>query len=313
MSTAENQPNEEVPEIIPFSEEVLPEKKPLIARDSSSDQPMAEDALSAYLKKISKIPLLTREEEQELAKRIQRGDQEALDELVRRNLRYVVSVANRYKGCGLSLMDLISEGNVGLIQAARRFDPTKGVKFITYAVWWIRQAIMHALAEQSGTVRLPIKQAGVLYRIGETYQKLLQELESEPTTDDLVKALGLPAEEIESVLRVYRTYLSLDSPIKDSEDTSHLDLLEAEQTTGVDDRLLRSSLAKEMEEILEELTPREQKILRLRFGFEGEPRTLEEIGKIMSLSRERIRQIEKKAKMKLRSRTRARKLKNYLN
>jgi RNA polymerase primary sigma factor len=277
-----------------------------------NDAPVTQDALNTYLKKISKIPLLKREEEGELARRIQKGDQDALNELVNRNLRYVVSVANKYKGCGLSLGDLISEGNVGLIQAAKRFDPERGVKFITYAVWWIRQAIMHALAEQSGTVRLPIKQAGLLYKIGEKYQQLMQKKGREPTTQDLAKELGLAPEDIESVLRVYRTHLSLDSPIKDNDETSYIELLDA-GTPAVEENLLRSSLSQEIDEILEELTPREREILKLRYGFDGEPMTLEEIGNKLKLSRERIRQIEKKAKNKLRTRSRTKTLRDYLN
>lgn len=278
------------------------------------DNVSGEDALSIYLKKISKIPLLTRDEEGDLAHRIQdQGDEKALNELVNRNLRYVVSVANKYKGCGLSLSDLISEGNVGLIQAAKRFDPNREVKFITYAVWWIRQAIMHALAEQSGTVRLPIKQAGLLYKIGEKYQELSQSKGQEPSTQDLAKELDLETEDIESVLRVYRTHLSLDSPIKDSEETSYLELLEASDTPSVEENLLKASLSKEIEELLDELTSRERQILKMRYGFEGEPMTLEEIGGRLGLSRERIRQIEKKAKSKLRTRSRVKPLRDYLN
>lgn len=283
-------------------------------RKNEKEELLNQDALNTYLKKISKIPLLTREEEGTLARRIQNhGDQKALNELVNRNLRYVVSVANKYKGCGLSLGDLISEGNVGLIQAAKRFDPERNVKFITYAVWWIRQAIMHALAEQSGTVRLPIKQAGLLYKIGGKFQELTQAKGHEPTTQELAKELELEPEDIESVLRVYRTYLSLDSPIKDSDETSYLDLLEGSDNASVEENLLRASLSKEIEELLDELTDRERQILKMRYGFEGEPQTLEEIGTKLGLSRERIRQIEKKAKNKLRSRSRVKSLRDYLN
>lgn len=271
------------------------------------------DSLNAYLKKIRNIPLLTREEEEVLGQKIQKGDEQSLNELIRRNLRYVVSVANKYKGCGMSLLDLINEGNIGLIQAAKRFDPSRGFKFITYAVWWIRQAIMHALAEQSGTVRLPIKQAGILYKIGEKYQEIFQNEGKEATPEELAKELNIPQKQIESILRVYRTYLSLDAPIRDDEDTSYIELMESSNTPSIEDSLIKSSLSREIEELLKELPEREEKILRLRFGFEGKPYTLEQIGKMMNLSRERIRQIEKRAKSRLLARKKTKALKDYLN
>lgn len=271
------------------------------------------NSLSAYLKQISGIPLLTREEEVAIARKIREGDEKALNELVKRNLRYVVSVSNMYRGCGLSVSDLISEGNIGLIQAARRFDPDKGVKFITYAVWWIRQAIMHALAEQSGTVRLPIKQAGVLYKIGEEFKKFFQLHGREPSSNELAEILGVSVDDIETIMRVYRTYLSLDTPLKDDDETSYLDLIESQNMPTVEENILKASLSEEIEGILEELSDREKNVLRLRFGFEGAPQTLEEIGKVMGLSRERIRQIENKAKNKLRSRARIKALRDYLN
>jgi len=271
------------------------------------------DSLNAYLKKIRNIPLLTREEEKVLGQKIQKGDEQSLNELIRRNLKYVVSVANKYKGCGMSLLDLINEGNIGLIQAAKRFDPSRGFKFITYAVWWIRQAIMHALAEQSGTVRLPIKQAGILYKIGEKYQEIFQNEGKEATPEELAKELNIPQKQIELILRVYRTYLSLNAPIRDDEDTSYIELMESSNTSSIEDSLIKSSLSREIEELLKELPEREEKILRLRFGFEGKPYTLEQIGKMMNLSRERIRQIEKRAKSRLLARKKTRALKDYLN
>lgn len=274
---------------------------------------VGSDTLSSYLKKISRTPLLAREEEQELARKIQQGDQGALHKLVQANLRYVVSVANKYKNCGLPLLDLINEGNIGLIQAAKRFDPERGVKFITYAIWWIRQALMHALAEQSGTVRLPIKQAGVLYKIAEKYQALWNSEGREPSSQDLAREMQMSPEDIESILRVYRNYLSLNAPIGDSEETSYLDQLESKNTPAVDEHLLRASLSHEIEEILAELSSREKEILRMRFGFDGDPMTLEEIGRRLKLSRERIRQIEEKAKLRLRARAKAKTLKDYLN
>lgn len=274
---------------------------------------VTDDSLGAYLKKISNIPLLSREEEVTLAHRIQQGDTEAEHDLVRHNLRYVVSVANRYKGSGLPLLDVINEGNIGLIQAARRFDPERGVKFITYAVWWIRQAIMHALADQSSTVRLPVKQAGLLYKIAENFNKLQKKLSREPTNDELAEALGLPIEELEALLRVYRTHLSLDAPVGEYEDTSYLDLLEETGMPSVEEQVLHRALASEVNSLLESLPSRERKVLRMRFGMDGKPQTLEEVGKQMNLSRERIRQIEKKAKGRLKARARLKAVRDYLN
>jgi RNA polymerase primary sigma factor len=271
------------------------------------------DSLGAYLKKISNIPLLSREEESALAHRIQQGDTEAEHELVRHNLKYVVSVANRYKGSGLPLLDLINEGNIGLIQAARRFDPERGVKFITYAVWWIRQAIMHAMADQSSTVRLPVKQAGLLYKIAENFSKLQKKFSRDPTNDELAEVMGLPIEELEALLRIYRTHLSLDAPVSEYEDTSYLDLLEETGVPSVEDQILQRALASEVKSMLESLPPREQKVLRMRFGIDGKPQTLEEVGKHLNLSRERIRQIEKKAKGRLKARARLKAVRDYLN
>ncbi len=274
---------------------------------------VTEDSLSSYLRDIRGIPVLSRKEEQVLARRVRAGNMKAKDQLIRSNLKYVVSVANKYKGCGLSLLDLINEGNIGLIQATRRFDPDRGVKFITYAVWWIRQSIMHALAEQAGTVRLPIKQAGKLYRIGAKYQELKQTQGREPTTEELASELDQTAAQIDSILRVYRNHLSLDAPITDGGETTYIDLLESKDMPSVEDHLVRSSLTQEIDHLLKELPAREEQILRMRFGFQGEPMTLEQIGKKVRLSRERVRQIEKKAKHSLMARARVKALQDYLN
>jgi RNA polymerase primary sigma factor len=294
-------------------DESVPESEPDKEPPKESVGPVTADSLSSYLKEIRDIPVLSREEEQILARKMIKGSKEAMDMLIRSNLKYVVSVANKYKGCGLSLLDLINEGNIGLIQASKRFDPDKGVKFITYGVWWIRQSIMHALAEQSGTVRLPIKQAGKLYKIGEKYQELKQAHGREPTTDELAKELDQTEEEIDTILRVYRSHLSLDAPISDGEDTRYLDLLESKDMPSIEENLVRTSMTNAVADLLEELPPREQKILRMRFGFDGDPMTLEEIGKKIGLSRERIRQIETKAKRRLRARARMKALHDYLN
>jgi RNA polymerase primary sigma factor len=284
-----------------------------VAKNGSDRYSVTGDSLQAYLKKIEKISLLTREEEVELGTRAQAGNQEALDKLVRSNLRYVVSVARKYIGCGLSLADLINEGNIGLIQAAKRFDPTRGVKFITYAVWWIRQAIMHALAEQGGTVRLPLKQMGTLHKIAESYRQHINRTGVEPTSTELGKDLDLPPEEVETILRVYRSYLSLDAPISNDGDVSHLDLLQSKTLPSVEETYIKSTLTEEINDLLNQIPLREQQILRLRFGFDDEPKTLEEIGKTLGLSRERVRQIEKRAKDLLRAKAKTKALKDYLN
>ncbi|MBI5749097.1 MAG: RNA polymerase sigma factor RpoD/SigA [Nitrospinae bacterium] len=268
------------------------------------------DPLWAYLKDISSIKPLSGKEEKILAAK---GDQKSLNELVSRNLKYVVSVANRYKGCGLSLPDLINEGNIGLIEAAKRFDPQRGVKFITYAVWWIRQSILHALAEQAGSVRLPIKQAGLLHKVSAKYRELLLSLRREPTTEDVANSLKISPEDVESVMRVYRFHLSLDTPLKENDETSYLDMLTSSTEHPVDEDLLFSSFKKEIDGLLSELSPREKKVLKMRFGFRGEPMTLEEIGKKVGLSRERVRQIEKRAKIKLLSKAKTGAVKDYIN
>ncbi|MCH8208860.1 MAG: RNA polymerase sigma factor RpoD/SigA [Nitrospinae bacterium] len=271
------------------------------------------DVLGKYLSEISKIKPLTREEEGEIGKEIQEAkSSKALHELVRRNLKYVVTVANKYKGCGLSLQDLIEEGNIGIIQAAKRFDPDRHVKFITYAVWWIRQAIMHALANQAGAVKLPIKQAGKLYKIERKFKSLSQTLEREPTTAELAKDLGYKEEEIESIMRAYRTHLSLDTPLRKNDETHYLDLLESPNYIPYDDLLMLEDLKEKICDMLNHLSDREEKILRMRFGFQGEPKTLEQIGKEINLSRERVRQIEKRAKAKLKKKSQSELLQNHL-
>lgn len=284
-----------------------------MAKHANDRYSVTGDSLQAYLKKIDKIPLLTRAEEVELGTRAQARDQEALDKLIRSNLRYVVSVSRKYMGYGLSLADLINEGNIGLIQAARRFDPTRGVKLITYAVWWIRQAVMHALAEQAGTVRLPLKQMGTLHKIAESYRQYTHRTGVEPGSTELGKELDLSPEEVETILRVYRSYLSLDAPISEDGDVSYLDLLQSKTLPSVEETYIKSTLAEEIGELLNQLPHREQQILRLRFGFDDEPRTLEEIGRMLGLSRERVRQIEKRAKDLLRAKGKTKTLKDYLN
>ena len=280
-----------------------PQHKPTGTKRSSppKDKGPNHDPLIQYMEEISRIKILSREEEIKLATSIQAGDPKAIQEMVRRNLKYVVTVANKYRGLGISLLDLIEDGNIGLIQAAKRFDVSRNVKFITYAVWWIKQAIMHSLAEQSGTVKLPVKQAGKVNKINKRSQQMAQALEREPTQAELAKDLGYGDEEINSIMRAYRTHLSLDSPLKDDDNTPYLDLLENQDFIPYDDQLMQESLNKKVDQLLEDLLEREAKILKMRFGFFGEVKTLEEIGKEIGLSRERVRQIEKRAQLKLKT------------
>jgi RNA polymerase primary sigma factor len=284
-------------------------KKTVARKEREPERP---DALGQYMNEISKLKPLTREEEAALSKKIQAGDVKALHELVRRNLKYVVTVANKYRGCGLSLQDLIEEGNIGMIQAAKRFDGERKIKFITYAVWWIRQAIMHSLAEQSGTVKLPIKQAGKLYKIERKYKSLTQELEREPTTSEVAEDLGYSVDDIENIMRAYRTHLSLDTPLRDDDVTQYLDLLENPDYIPYDDQIMKASLHDKVDDMLKHLSKREEQILRMRFGFNGETRTLEDIGKEIGLSRERVRQIEKRAKARLKVRSANESLEEHL-
>ena len=271
------------------------------SKKSSAANSSSHDSLNQYMREIGKIKLLTREEEIKLAGAIKQGDPKAVQEMVRRNLKYVVTVANKYRGFGMSLQDLIEEGNTGLIQAAKRFDVSRNVKFITYAVWWIKQAIIHSLAEQSGTVKLPVKQVGKVTRFNKKSQEMCQDMEREPTQSEVAKSLGYNDDEINSIMRAYRTHLSLDTPLKNDEHTPYLDLLENENLIPYDDQIMQESLSEKVDQILENLSEREATILKMRFGFSGEVKTLEEVGQEIGLSRERVRQIEKRAKERLKS------------
>jgi len=271
-------------------------------------------SLGAYLREIARIPMISREEEIRLGKLALKGDQKAIQGLVEANLRFVVKVANRFSGAGPSLLDLINEGNIGLLQAARRFDPARNVKFISYAVWWIRQGIMQLLAEQSGPTRLPLKQAGLLYKIRRKTEELTKEHDREPTTKELADALGVKLREIEEIQRVARRPVSLDSPITEDSETAYMDLMADEDAPAVDRDLLESSLRGEIAGLLGNLAPREREVIELRFGIAaGETMTLEEVGKQLGLSRERVRQIEKKAKKKLQRSARSRHLADFLD
>jgi RNA polymerase primary sigma factor len=283
-------------------------------RTSSKRTAASSETLKKYLQEISKLPRITPDEEKVLGDRIQRGDREALRKLVEANLRFVVSFAKKYRNCGLSFLDLINEGNIGLIEAAKRFNPKKNVKFITYAVWWVRQAIIHALSDQSGAFRLPQKQANLLYRIGKTISQLTLDLERSPTPEEIAGKLEIPVEEVTNLLQVADENVSLSTVI-DEEHEFHLsDKLEQDVIPPADMALLRSSLKDHLYACLGELDPKEQKVLRLRFGLdEGEPKTLKEIGEMMGLSRERIRQIEAQALEKLNRSQKCQQLQGYLN
>jgi RNA polymerase primary sigma factor len=271
-------------------------------------------SLEKYLQEIGKVDLLTPEEEVDLAKRIKQGDQIALEKLTKANLRFVVSVAKQYQNQGLSLSDLINEGNLGLIKAAQRFDETRGFKFISYAVWWIRQSILQALAEQSRIVRLPLNKVGSLNKINKAFSELEQEYEREPSPEELADSLEIATEEVETTLGVAARHVSMDAPFVEGEDNSLLDVLENSATPGTDEALeYRESLRREIERSLSTLTERQCDVIKLYFGIGVEhPMSLEDIGEKFGLTRERVRQIKDKAINKLRSANRSKLLKHYL-
>ena len=269
-------------------------------------------SLDKYLQEIGKEELITVEEEVELAQRIRKGDQEALDKLTKANLRFVVSVAKQYQNQGLSLPDLINEGNLGLIKAAEKFDETRGFKFISYAVWWIRQSILQALAEQSRIVRLPLNQVGSLNKINKAFARFEQENERTPSPEELANALELPKEKVSDTLRVAGRHVSVDAPFADGEDNSLLDVLVNTDSPNADRGLINESLSTEVERALSTLTDREKDIIKYFFGIGCQEMTLEEIGEKFGLTRERVRQIKEKAIRRLRHSSRSKLLKSYL-
>ncbi len=269
-------------------------------------------SLDKYLQEIGKEDLITVEEEVELAQRIRKGDQRALEKLTRANLRFVVSVAKQYQNQGLSLPDLINEGNLGLIKAAEKFDETRGFKFISYAVWWIRQSILQALAEQSRIVRLPLNQVGSLNKINKAFSRFEQEHERRPSPEELAETLDLPAEKVADTLRVSGRHISVDAPFVEGEDNSLLDVLVNDDSPVADKTLINESLSTEVERALATLTERERDIIRLFFGINCQEMTLEEIGEKFGLTRERVRQIKEKAIRRLRHWSRSKLLKTYL-
>ncbi len=271
-------------------------------------------SLEKYLQEIGKVDLLTPEEEVDLAKRIKQGDQIALEKLTKANLRFVVSVAKQYQNQGLSLSDLINEGNLGLIKAAQRFDETRGFKFISYAVWWIRQSILQALAEQSRIVRLPLNKVGSLNKINKAFSELEQQFEREPSAEELAEMLEITTDEVETTLGVAARHVSMDAPFVEGEDNSLLDVLENNTMPGTDSHLdYADSLRREIERSLGTLTDRQADVIKLYFGIGVEhPLSLEDIGDKFGLTRERVRQIKDKAINKLRATSRSKLLKTYL-
>ncbi len=273
----------------------------------------ASQSLDKYLQEIGEVPLLTPEEEIELAQRIKQSDQEALEKLTKANLRFVVSVAKQYQNQGLSLGDLINEGNLGLIKAAKRFDETRGFKFISYAVWWIRQSILQALAEQSRVVRLPLNRVGALNKIGKAYSALEQEFEREPSASEIAEQLDMTDFEVADTLKISGRHLSMDAPFSNSEDNRLLDVIQNDHQPPPDSDLMSESLKVEIERALATLTKREAEVVRLYFGLGQEhPLTLEEIGERFNLTRERVRQIKEKAIRRLRHASRSRALRAFL-
>ena len=268
-------------------------------------------SLDKYLQEIGREDLITVEEEVELAQAIRKGDRRALEKLTRANLRFVVSVAKQYQNQGLSLPDLINEGNLGLIKAAEKFDETRGFKFISYAVWWIRQSILQALAEQSRIVRLPLNQVGSLNKIGKAFSRFEQENERKPSPEELAQELDIPVDKISDTLKVSGRHISVDAPFVEGEDNSLLDVLVNDDAPNADGTLMNESLSREIDRALATLTERESDIIKMFFGIGCQEVTLEEIGDKFGLTRERVRQIKEKAIRRLRQGTRSRLLKTY--
>ncbi len=270
-------------------------------------------SLDKYLQEIGRVELITAEEEVRLAQLIKKGDAKALERLTKANLRFVVSVAKQYQNQGLTLGDLINEGNLGLIKAAQRFDETRGFKFISYAVWWIRQSILQALAEQSRIVRLPLNKIGSINKINKTFSKLEQEYEREPSPEEIAEAMSMNIDDIKEALRTSGRHVSMDAPLQQGEDSTLMDVLGDDDQPNPDHTLIKESLRREVERALYTLTPREADVIRLYFGLAGEqPMTLEEIGERFDLTRERVRQIKEKAIRRLKHTSRSKILKTYL-
>ena len=284
-----------------------------MAKASKGSTNRSDQSLDQYLQEIGEVPLLNHDEEVELAKRIRDGDEPSLEKLTKANLRFVVSVAKQYQCQGLSLGDLINEGNLGLIKAANRFDETRGFKFISYAVWWIRQSILQALAEQSRIVRLPLNRVGTMNKIGKAFSALEQEFEREPSPEEIAQILELSDFEVSDTIQKSGKHLSLDAPFSEEEENRLLDIIENQEQPSPDNTLIGESLRIELDRALSTLTRREAEVVKLYFGLDLEtPLTLEEIGEKFQLTRERVRQIKEKALRRLRHASRSKPLRSYL-
>lgn len=280
---------------------------------SSFPEGVEQDHVRMYLKEIGRVPLLTAEEEVELAKRIEEGDEEAKRRLAEANLRLVVSIAKRYVGRGMQFLDLIQEGNLGLIKAVEKFDFRKGFKFSTYATWWIRQAITRAIADQARTIRIPVHMVETINKLIRVSRQLLQELGREPTPEEIAEQMDLPVERVREIMKIAQEPVSLETPIGEEEDSHLGDFIEDQEAPAPAEAAAIYMLKEQLEDVLDTLTPREEKVLRLRFGLDdGRSRTLEEVGHEFGVTRERIRQIEAKALRKLRHPSRSKKLKDFL-
>jgi len=298
-----------------FSDEWVGEDgEEIVPDDQSYLDDIADDSVRLYLREIGKIPLLSAEEELALAKRVVDGDKDAKDKMAEANMRLVVSIAKRYVGRGLDLLDLIQEGNTGLLRAVEKFDPDKGFKFSTYATWWIRQAITRAIADQARTIRIPVHMVETINKLLRTQRRLTQELNREPTNDEIAKAMDLDVDKVEHIMKIKQDISSLDASIRDDEEESVLaDFIEDEDAISPEESATNQLLKEQVKGMLGALTEREQKILKLRFGLEdGKQHTLEEVGQEFSVTRERIRQIEAKALAKLRKHKDAKKLHDYI-
>ena len=284
------------------------------SENSFTERGNAEDPVRMYLKEIGRIPLLSSEEEIELAKRMEEGDEEAKKKLSEANLRLTVSIAKRYSGRGMQFLDLIQEGNLGLIKAVEKFDYRKGYKFSTYATWWIRQSITRAIADQARTIRIPVHMVETMNRVNRTSRRLLQEYGREPTPEEIAEAMNLPVERVLEISKISQEPVSLETPIGEEEDSHLGDFIQDEHIPVPADEAAHTLLREQLEKVMDTLSEREQKVLALRFGLEdGKPHTLEEVGREFQVTRERIRQIEAKALRKLRHPTRSRKLRDFLD
>jgi RNA polymerase primary sigma factor len=290
------------------------EEEETVVEDTSYIDDIADDSVRLYLREIGKIPLLTSEEELALAQRVVAGDKKAKDQMAEANMRLVVSIAKRYVGRGLDLLDLIQEGNTGLLRAVEKFDPDRGFKFSTYATWWIRQAITRAIADQARTIRIPVHMVETINKLLRTQRRLTQELNREPTNEEIASAMDMDVDKVEHIMKIKQDISSLDASVRDDEEDSVLgDFIEDEEAKTPSESASEQLLKEQVKQILGTLTEREQKILKLRFGLEdGKSHTLEEVGQEFSVTRERIRQIEAKALAKLRKHKDTRKLHEYL-